>query len=44
MSQDTVAERILALQERKRALAGAALAGADRATALPREELLALLT
>jgi SNF2 family DNA or RNA helicase len=38
-----VEERILALQERKRVLAGAALDGADRATAITREELLALL-
>jgi SNF2 family DNA or RNA helicase len=39
----TVEERILALQESKRALAQAALAGADRATSITREELLALL-
>jgi SNF2 family DNA or RNA helicase len=44
VAQDTVEERILALQERKRALAGAALDGADHATAITREELLALLT
>ena len=39
----TVEERILALQERKRELAQAALGGADRATSITREELLALL-
>jgi superfamily II DNA or RNA helicase len=44
VTQDTVEERILALQERKRALAGAALDGTDGATAITREELLALLT
>ena len=44
VTQDTVEERILALQDRKRALADAALGGADRATALTREELLTLLT
>jgi SNF2 family DNA or RNA helicase len=43
VAQDTVEERILALQERKRMLADAALEGADRATAITREELLALL-
>jgi superfamily II DNA or RNA helicase len=44
VAQDTVEERILALQEKKRMLADAALAGADRPTALTREELLSLLT
>ena len=44
VAQDTVEERILALQEKKRMLADAALAGADRTTALTREELLSLLT
>jgi len=39
----TVEERILALQESKRALAQAALEGADRAASITREELLALL-
>jgi SNF2 family DNA or RNA helicase len=39
----TVEERILALQESKRELAQAALAGTDRATSITREELLALL-
>jgi superfamily II DNA or RNA helicase len=43
VAQDTVEERILALQERKRMLADAALGGADRAAAITREELLALL-
>jgi SNF2 family DNA or RNA helicase len=38
-----VEERILLLQERKRALADAALSGADRATAMSREDLLGLL-
>jgi superfamily II DNA or RNA helicase len=44
VAQDTVEERILALQERKRALAGTALDGTNHATAITREELLALLT
>jgi SNF2 family DNA or RNA helicase len=44
VTQDTVEERILALQARKRALADAALDGADRAAALTRAELLTLLT
>jgi superfamily II DNA or RNA helicase len=44
VAQDTVEERILALQERKRILADAALEGADRAAAITREELLTLLT
>jgi SNF2 family DNA or RNA helicase len=43
VSQDTVEERILALQSRKRALAEAALGGAERAAAITRDELLALL-
>ena len=43
VSQDTVEERILALQESKRALADAALGEADRAATLSREDLLALL-
>jgi SNF2 family DNA or RNA helicase len=43
VARDTVEERILDLQSRKRELADAALAGADRATAITREELLALL-
>ena len=44
VAQDTVEERILALQERKRILADAALEGADRTAAITREELLTLLT
>jgi superfamily II DNA or RNA helicase len=44
VAQDTVEERILALQERKRILADAAMEGADRAAAITREELVALLT
>jgi superfamily II DNA or RNA helicase len=43
VSQDTVEERILELQSRKRALAEAALGGAARASAITRDELLALL-
>jgi superfamily II DNA or RNA helicase len=43
VARDTVEERILALQDKKRALANAALGGADRATALTRDDLLALL-
>jgi len=43
VAQDTVEERILALQEKKRTLAEAALEGADRAAAITREELLTLL-
>ena len=44
VAQDTVEERILALQARKRSLADAALEGADRATAMTREDLLTLLS
>ena len=43
VAQDTVEERILALQDKKRALADAALDGADRAARLTRDDLLALL-
>ncbi|WP_437329211.1 DEAD/DEAH box helicase [Sorangium sp. So ce381] len=43
VAKDTVEEGILALQERKRAIAGAALGEADRAASLTREDLLALL-
>jgi SNF2 family DNA or RNA helicase len=43
VAKDTVEEGILALQEQKRAIAGAALGEADRAVALTREDLLALL-
>ena len=43
VAEETVEERILALQDRKRALADAALGDADRAGRITREELLALL-
>jgi superfamily II DNA or RNA helicase len=43
VAKDTVEERILALQERKRALADVALGEAGAAAAITREELLALL-
>jgi SNF2 family DNA or RNA helicase len=43
VSEDTVEERILALQERKRDLARAALGEAGAAAALTRDDLLALL-
>jgi superfamily II DNA or RNA helicase len=43
VSKDTVEERILALQSRKRAIADAALGEADRAAALTRDDLMALL-
>jgi superfamily II DNA or RNA helicase len=43
VARDTVEERILALQERKRALAEAALGEADRAAAVTRDDLLELL-
>jgi len=43
VARDTVEERILKLQERKRSLAEAALGEADRAAALTRDDLLALL-
>jgi SNF2 family DNA or RNA helicase len=43
VASDTVEARILALQEAKRALADAALAGADRAASLTRDDLLELL-
>lgn len=43
VAEDTVEERILALQDRKRALADAALGEADRAGRITRDELLALL-
>jgi len=44
VATDTVEERVLALQERKRALAEAALGGADAAAAITRDELLQLLS
>ena len=43
VAEQTVEERILALQQRKRELAEAALGGADRAAGLTREDLLELL-
>ncbi|HEU5060484.1 MAG TPA: DEAD/DEAH box helicase, partial [Kofleriaceae bacterium] len=43
VAKDTVEERILELQARKRALADAALGETDRAAALTRDDLLALL-
>ncbi|HEU4731527.1 MAG TPA: DEAD/DEAH box helicase [Kofleriaceae bacterium] len=43
VARDTVEERILELQDRKRALADAALAEAGGAAAITREDLLALL-
>jgi SNF2 family DNA or RNA helicase len=43
VARETVEERILELQTRKRALADAALGGLDPAGALTREDLLALL-
>jgi superfamily II DNA or RNA helicase len=43
VARDTVEERILSLQDKKRALANAALGGADRAVSLTRDDLLALL-
>ncbi|HVJ92426.1 MAG TPA: DEAD/DEAH box helicase, partial [Labilithrix sp.] len=43
VAKDTVEERILALQEKKRALADVALGDAAGAAAITREELLALL-
>jgi hypothetical protein len=44
VAQDTVEERILVLQERKREIAEAALGEADRAAGITRTELLELLT
>jgi SNF2 family DNA or RNA helicase len=43
VARDTVEERILALQDRKRELARAAVEEADPATRLSREDLLELL-
>ena len=43
VAEDTVEERILLLQDRKRELAEAAVGDADRAYGITREELLALL-
>jgi SNF2 family DNA or RNA helicase len=44
VARDTVEERILELQEKKRRLANAALSEAGAATAITREDLLALLS
>ena len=43
VAKDTVEERILVLQEKKRAVADAALGEADGAAALTRDDLVALL-
>ncbi len=43
VAEDTVEERILALQAHKRSLADAALGGAHPTTELTRDDLLALL-
>ena len=43
VAEETIEERILALQEAKRSLADAALGEAERAAALTREDLLFLL-
>ena len=43
VARDTVEERILALQEKKREISEAALGAAERAAAVTREDLLALL-
>jgi superfamily II DNA or RNA helicase len=43
VAQDTVEERILTLQQQKRQLAESILDGAEQATALTREDLMALL-
>ena len=43
VAKDTVEERILALQEKKRGLADVALGDSNQAVALSRDELLALL-
>jgi superfamily II DNA or RNA helicase len=43
VAADTVEERVLALQEKKRGIAEAALGAAERAAALTRDDLLALL-
>ena len=43
VAKDTVEERILALQDRKRRIADVALGDADQAAGITREELLALL-
>ena len=43
VAEDTVEERILSLQKRKRALADAALGAADQAAGITRDDLMALL-
>ena len=43
VAEETVEERILVLQEHKRAVAAAALGGADQAGGITRDELLELL-
>jgi len=43
VAEDTVEERIIALQKRKRALAEAALGSADQAASITRDDLMALL-
>jgi SNF2 family DNA or RNA helicase len=43
VAKDTVEEKILALQERKRSIADAALGEADRAVGLTRQDLMDLL-
>ena len=43
VAEDTVEERILALQEKKRALAAVATDGAAQATSITRDDLLSLL-
>ena len=43
VARDTVEERILALQQKKRTLSDVALGGADQAAGVTRDELLALL-
>jgi superfamily II DNA or RNA helicase len=43
VAEDTVEERILKLQDKKRAIADAALGSADQAVGITREDLLALL-
>ena len=43
VAKDSVEERILALQERKRAIANVALGDASQATGITRDELMALL-
>jgi SNF2 family DNA or RNA helicase len=43
VARDTVEERILALQQRKRELARAALGAAEAAARVTRDDLLALL-